>query len=167
MSFVLQPWRLLVTILADWVNQRQQLAIEYLCTKNQVLKEMHGKKRILVNDDRRRLAVKSRLPWTAWLAILPVTAVICATSSPIAAQEVRYNRDVLPILAENCFTCHGFDKARREAGLRLDSAAGATAVLESGAGPSYRGRWRKVPSSSASSLPMPTISCRQRRRESI
>lgn len=48
------------------------------------------------------------------------------------ADEVRFNRDVLPILAENCFACHGFDKAKRKAGLRLDSEAGATAELESG-----------------------------------
>ncbi len=56
-----------------------------------------------------------------------------AWGESLRAEEVRYNRDVLPILAENCFACHGFDKARREAGLRLDSAAGATAVLDSGA----------------------------------
>ena len=47
--------------------------------------------------------------------------------------EVRYNRDVLPVLAEQCFTCHGFDKGRRKAGLRLDLAEGARAELESGA----------------------------------
>ncbi|MFO1482617.1 MAG: PSD1 and planctomycete cytochrome C domain-containing protein [Verrucomicrobiaceae bacterium] len=47
--------------------------------------------------------------------------------------EARYNRDVLPILADNCFKCHGFDKAQRKAGLRLDQADGATAELESGA----------------------------------
>src|SRR5207244_3852063 len=45
----------------------------------------------------------------------------------------RYNRDVLPILAENCLTCHGLDKPNRKAGLRLDSVEGATAELESGA----------------------------------
>ena len=62
MSFVLQPWQLLMTILAGWVNQQQQQVIEYLRTENQVLKEMHGKKRILLNDDqRRRLAVKGKV----------------------------------------------------------------------------------------------------------
>jgi hypothetical protein len=57
---------------------------------------------------------------------------IAATVASSDAAELSFNRDVLPILAENCFQCHGFDKAQRKAGLRLDSAAGAKAELESG-----------------------------------
>jgi|TARA_B110000037_G_C17127312_1_gene508782 hypothetical protein len=36
------------------------------------------------------------------------------------AAPLSYNRDIRPILAENCFACHGPDKASREAKLRLD-----------------------------------------------
>src|SRR5690242_7609049 len=46
--------------------------------------------------------------------------------------DVRYNRDVLPILADQCFVCHGFDKGNRKAGLRLDVREAATAQLKSG-----------------------------------
>ncbi len=49
--------------------------------------------------------------------------------------RVRYNRDVLPILADNCFACHGQDRNKREAGLRLYERSGATTMLESGAQP--------------------------------
>ncbi|MGV3531455.1 MAG: DUF1549 domain-containing protein, partial [Chthoniobacteraceae bacterium] len=34
--------------------------------------------------------------------------------------RVSYNRDVRPILSDNCFACHGPDKDKRESGLRLD-----------------------------------------------
>src|SRR5678815_1522734 len=45
-----------------------------------------------------------------------------ATSKPQQAGVVklRYNRDIRPILAENCFPCHGPDSAARKAGLRID-----------------------------------------------
>ena len=62
MSFVLQPWQLLLSVLAGWVNRQQQEMIEYLRTENQVLREKIGKKRILLSDDqRRRLAVKGKM----------------------------------------------------------------------------------------------------------
>jgi hypothetical protein len=43
-------------------------------------------------------------------------------SSPgrAAEKKLQYNRDVRPILAENCFACHGADSAARKADLRLD-----------------------------------------------
>ena len=58
----MKPWQLWVVALAGWINQQQQEVIEYLRTENQVLKETHGKKRILLNDDqRRRPAVKGKV----------------------------------------------------------------------------------------------------------
>ena len=62
MKFVLQPWQLMLIILAGWVNRQQQEVIEYLRTENAVLREKIGKHRILLTDDqRRRLAVKGKI----------------------------------------------------------------------------------------------------------
>ena len=49
------------------------------------------------------------------------------------ARTVDFNRDVRPILAKNCFACHGQDEAKREAnGLRLDQRESAVKPLKSG-----------------------------------
>ncbi len=41
--------------------------------------------------------------------------------------DISFNRDVLPILSNNCFLCHGPDKGTRKAGMRLDIPQGALA----------------------------------------
>ena len=64
---------------------------------------------------------------------------LCFRSAPAVAESPSaglrapsFSRDVLPILAANCFACHGFDPRARQAGLRLDEPAGAVALLDSG-----------------------------------
>ena len=44
-----------------------------------------------------------------------------------AGDKVTFNEHIRPILAENCFACHGSDAAHRKAKLRLDLSSGATA----------------------------------------
>ena len=50
---------------------------------------------------------------------------LLAVALRAASVAPDYNRDIKPILAENCFSCHGFDEKARKAKLRLDVAADA------------------------------------------
>ncbi len=60
-----------------------------------------------------------------------------APAAQAGPEGLRFNRDIRPILAENCFACHGPDNAGRKGGLRLDvrdlavgeAASGAHAVV--------------------------------------
>src|ERR1051326_2209349 len=59
--------------------------------------------------------------------IIVFVSGVSAVSAATKASDISYNRDIRPILSENCFTCHGPDSAARKAGLRLDSFEAATA----------------------------------------
>ncbi len=73
---------------------------------------------------------------TVLLAVLAscserASSVIAAPPSTVAtpthAAQVRYDRDIRPLLSDRCFVCHGPDEGAREAKLRLDSFETATA----------------------------------------
>jgi hypothetical protein len=55
------------------------------------------------------------------VSLFAILVALCLGSTRTwGAERVEYNRDVRPILADNCFPCHGPDAARRQADLRLD-----------------------------------------------
>jgi hypothetical protein len=63
-------------------------------------------------------------------SILPILALTAGASLCAGAEDrVDFNRDIRPILSNNCLACHGPDKAKRKAGLRLDVRDGALADL--------------------------------------
>ena len=66
------------------------------------------------------------------LSALPGFLLCFAALSAARGQNqtaLDFNRDIRPILSDNCFACHGFDAKKRKADLRLDVLAGATADL--------------------------------------
>ena len=54
------------------------------------------------------------------LAGTVLLGVALAAPPKVALEPVDYRRDVRPILAANCFACHGADEHKRTAGLRVD-----------------------------------------------
>ena len=65
-----------------------------------------------------------------------LATITLVTSTLVASEPKRldYNRDVRPILSDNCFYCHGPDANHREADLRLDDEQSAKElVIEAGA----------------------------------
>src|SRR4051812_11910340 len=79
--------------------------------------------------------LKSR-PLIAFLVLISVPSIrsMYAGEAPIPAR-VEFNRDVRPILSDNCFHCHGPDKNARKAELRLDVREQALKATASGATP--------------------------------
>jgi hypothetical protein len=45
------------------------------------------------------------------------------------AADVEFNRDIRPILSENCYTCHGPDPGNRKTALRFDTEEGSKVEL--------------------------------------
>lgn len=61
------------------------------------------------------------------LALVP--GILCAATHG-GNQEIQFNRDIRPILSENCFFCHGQDPEHRGGELRLDIREHAIAVRD-------------------------------------
>ena len=64
-----------------------------------------------------------------------ILAVVLVPGLPAEAEipeTVQFNRDVLPILSDHCFKCHGPDKRQRETKQRFDTRAGVERALSKG-----------------------------------
>lgn len=67
------------------------------------------------------------------LILLPVVVLLnsgrMAELSAADSEDPSFSRDVLPILSENCYQCHGPDEGQRTTELRLDDEQSAADVL--------------------------------------
>ena len=86
----------------------------------------------------------SRRAWP-WLLLCGVLAGFAPAATPpqAATNGIEFNKQIRPLLTDNCYLCHGPDKGTRKAGLRLDDREAALAGV--------KGRPAIVPGNSAAS----------------
>jgi hypothetical protein len=70
---------------------------------------------------------------------------LAAATTPLAADEILFGRDIRPLLSDRCFACHGPDAESRQAKLHLSTFEDATARRK-------RGRFAIVPGDLEKSL---------------
>lgn len=61
------------------------------------------------------------------VTVLLLARLMLAVGHSLSADEIDFNRDIRPLLSENCFHCHGPDSGTREAEFRLDQFEDVTA----------------------------------------
>jgi hypothetical protein len=99
------------------------------------------------------------------ILLLLLAVVAGPTFAPAAEKKLDFNRDVRPILSENCFQCHGFDEKARQADLRLDLAESALAPRDGvpaivAGHPEKSELWRRISTEEESELMPPPDSHR-------
>ncbi len=80
---------------------------------------------------------KLRVDARAWWPVVAGWALV-SMGSTVRADDLKYNRDVRPLLAEACFQCHG--PGVKKAGLRLDQRDFALKATATGATPIVPGK---------------------------
>src|SRR5690348_6433967 len=82
--------------------------------------------------------------WPGCGKLLSSLVVVVLFLSPFASAQaalrhIDFNKNIEPILADNCYQCHGPDPGGRKAGLRLDHPETAFAKLKDGRHPIVAG----------------------------
>ena len=97
-----------------------------------------------------------------WLVFTLMTPLTSRAESP---ETPRFSRDIRPLLANNCFQCHGPDEQHRQSDLRLDTSEGVAAGFAGGLEESKA--WQRIVSNDPDQKMPPADSHRQLKAEQI
>ncbi|MBM3855976.1 MAG: hypothetical protein FJ399_22950, partial [Verrucomicrobia bacterium] len=80
------------------------------------------------------------------VAVLSLAPLVATAAAPRpGGTKLSFNEQIQPILADNCYACHGTDAGSRKAGLRLDRFEQATAKRKDGGPAIVPGRPEESP----------------------
>ena len=74
-------------------------------------------------------SIARRWRFSVWACLIWLSVCTTSAFATETFDAIDFNRDIRPILSDNCFQCHGPDPETREGDLRLDSLVGATGDL--------------------------------------
>jgi len=69
------------------------------------------------------------MPAVIWVTLLATATSVRGVEKSLP-QTIDFNRDIRPIFSGNCYFCHGPDKNKRKADLRLDTREGLFSIHE-------------------------------------
>jgi hypothetical protein len=81
-------------------------------------------------EDRHLRSLRSRRDFLIRVAAASCVFMLFASTVRGAASTVDFSRDILPILSDKCYQCHGPDENKRKAKLRLDVKESAFRVKD-------------------------------------
>ncbi len=95
-----------------------------------------------------------------WLAPAGLVFFLPAADTRTDAARIDFQRQIRPILSDNCFACHGPDEKQRMVGLRLDEREGAFAARPGGpaivaGNPSSSRLYQRISAKDATRMPPP------------
>src|SRR5438128_8793797 len=71
-----------------------------------------------ITREQRDFMARGLVTICVWLLML--APAFAASPKAAAAKPIDFNREIRPILSDNCFACHGPDENKRKAKLRFD-----------------------------------------------